>query len=134
MEGQGNDTFHWNQTKKKKKKKKLKQYNNTRSVIWCWHGMWIWRGPEIENGGKKINERNWNEIGEMKVPGVVKGTDFIGVKRNGIAVAVTVIGGIGSDVSSSEKRDQQVDPYDTTTSHFLLYLLLSFLLCQIRLD
>jgi len=53
----------------------------------------------------------------MKIPGVVKWTDFIGVKRNGIAVAVTMIRGIGSDVSSSEKRDQQVDPYDTP-SHF----------------
>lgn len=39
-------------------------------------------------------------------PGVVKGTDFVGVKRNGVSVLVTMIGGIGSNVGGSLQRDQ----------------------------
>lgn len=39
------------------------------------------------------------------IPGVVKGTHFVGVKRNGVSFLVTVIGGIGSHVSC-EQRDQ----------------------------
>lgn len=38
-------------------------------------------------------------------PGVVKGTNFVGVKRDGVSILVTVIGGIGSNVGSL-KRDQ----------------------------
>jgi len=43
----------------------------------------------------------------------VKGADLVGVERNGVAILVTVVGGIGSDISgagedeSSDKEEQR---------------------------
>jgi len=49
----------------------------------------------------------WDRAKELRnEPGVVKGTDFVGVKRNVVSFLVTVIGAIGSDEDCSLKRDQ----------------------------
>lgn len=49
----------------------------------------------------------WDRAKELRnEPGVVKGTDFVGVKRNGVSFLVTVIGAIGSDEDCSMERDQ----------------------------
>jgi len=48
---------------------------------------------------------DWEMGSRGDEPGVVKGTNFVGVKRDGVSILVTVIGGIGSNVGSL-KRDQ----------------------------
>ena len=67
----------------------------------------------------------------------MKGTDFVGVERNRVTIAVTVIGGIGSDVGceerdqnrESEEQRRELGPsHGAHTLHFLSCSLFSFAL------
>ena len=60
---------------------------------------------------------DWEMGSRGDEPGVVKGTNFVGVKRDGVSILVTVIGGIGSNVGSLKRDQNRENQSQSAPSH-----------------